>query len=220
MKLPDFFDLVPRLRVRDPLAATLGCAEGGVLEYSYADAVRVTGHSCPTVAAAYWLTWLALAELYPTELPQRGGVRVEFRDHERQGSTGVFASVVQMLTGAANDGGFKGISGRFSRAGLQRISPDLPLFMRFTRLDDGSAVDAGVDLSLQPPDPELNGLLQRLESGEADGPALARLGTLWQRRVRELLIDRASDRGIFIVRRVERWRTTPPLRLNLRHKMG
>ena len=204
MKLPDFFEQVPRLRVRDPLAETLGCAEGGVLEYRYADAVRLAGHSCPTVAAAYWLTWLALAELYPQELPQRGGVRVEFRDHERLGSTGVFASVVQMLTGAANDGGFKGLSGRFSRAGLQRFSPELPLFMRFTRLDDGSAVDASVDLSLQHPDPELPRLLRRLEVGDVNADEKVRLGTLWQRRVRQLLIDQAGDSGIFIVRRVER----------------
>ena len=32
MQFPDFFRLVPRLRVRDPLAEFLGAAEGGVLE--------------------------------------------------------------------------------------------------------------------------------------------------------------------------------------------
>src|SRR5262249_44403375 len=94
-------------------------------------------------------------------------------------------------------------------------SPELPLFMRFTRLDDGSAVDAAVDLSLQHPDPELNGLLRRLESGEADGPALARLGALWQQRGRQLLIDQAGGRGIFIVRKGERWRAVPPPKPNM-----
>jgi hypothetical protein len=206
MKLPDFFDEIPRLRVHDPLAETLGCAEDGVLEYSYADAVRLTGHSCPTVAAAYWLTWLALAELYPRALPQRGGLQVEFRDNERQGSTGVFATVVQMLTGAASDGGFKGISGRFARVGLQRFTPDLPLFMRFTRLDNGEAVDAAVDLSLPTPDPALGLLLKRFQSGKADAAAIAQLGALWQKKVRQLLIEQARDSGVFIIRRVERWR--------------
>src|SRR5665213_586656 len=112
MKLPTFFDAVPKLRVSDPLAEALGCAEGGVFEYGYVDAVRLAGHSCPTVAAAYWLTWRALHVLYPDRLPQRGRIMVEFRDDARSGSTGVVASVVQMLTGAAGSTGFKGIAGR------------------------------------------------------------------------------------------------------------
>lgn len=51
MRHPEFFDAVPPLRLRDPLAAFLGAAEEGVLEYRYIDAVRLAGHSCPTVAA-------------------------------------------------------------------------------------------------------------------------------------------------------------------------
>jgi hypothetical protein len=117
MKLPAYFDDVPRLRVSDPLAALLGSSSDGIFEYSYADAVRLTGHSCPTVAAAYWLTWLALRELFPDRLPQRGGVKVEMRNDARVGSTGVVATVVQMLTGAAGSSGFKGIGGKFARAG-------------------------------------------------------------------------------------------------------
>ena len=35
---PDFFAAVPRIRLRDPLAAFLGAAAGGALEYGYADA--------------------------------------------------------------------------------------------------------------------------------------------------------------------------------------
>jgi hypothetical protein len=151
MKLPSFFDQVPLLRVRDPLAEVLGCAEGGVLEYSYADAVRLTGHSCPTVAASYWLTWRSMQELYPTELPVRGGVKVEFREDARIGSTGVVACVVQMLTGAAGSSGFKGVAGRFGRAGLIRFSPGLPLSLRFTRLDNGAQVNCCSDAAAAVP---------------------------------------------------------------------
>ena len=50
--LPDFFAAVPAIVVADPLAALLGAAEDGRLEYHYADAVRPAGHSCPTVAGA------------------------------------------------------------------------------------------------------------------------------------------------------------------------
>jgi hypothetical protein len=212
MRLPAFFDEVPRLRVRDPLADVLGCAEGGVFDYGYADAVRITGHSCPTVAAAYWLTWLAMRELFPDSLPQRGGVKVEFREDARVGSTGVVATVIQMLTGAAGSSGFKGIGGRFSRAGLMRFKPDLPLALRFTRLDSGLAVDAEADLSFPPPDPALEGLIQRCATGTADPEAMAALGRLWQQRVRHLLIDLGHDAGVFTVRRAERRRTGPSSR--------
>jgi hypothetical protein len=196
MRLPAFFERVPRIRLHDPLADVLGSAEGGVLEYGYGDAVRVAGHSCPTVASAYWLTWRALDALYPHTLPERGAIKVEMRDD----ANGVIASVVQMLTGAAGNSGFKGIGGRYARAGLLRVTPDLPLAMRYTRLDTGAAVDASVDLSLVPEDPALPGLVERCTRGRADGESLARLAQLWQARVRALLIDFAHDDGVFVVR--------------------
>lgn len=209
MTLPAYFDDVPTLRVKDPLAELLGSAQDGIFEYSYADAVRLTGHSCPTVAAAYWLTWLAMHELFPDELPQRGGVKVEFREDARVGSTGVVATVVQMLTGAAGSSGFKGIGGRFGRAGLLRFKPDLPLFMRFTRLDNGACVDAEADLSFPPPDPAMEELIKRCTRSKPQAQDIALLGRLWQERVRCLLIDMARDPGIFTVRRVERRRVGP-----------
>lgn len=206
MRFPAFFDEVPALRVKDPLAAMLGSSDHGVLEYRYADAVKVTGHSCPTVAAAYWLTWLSMNELFPDELPVRGSVKVEFRDDARVGSTGVVATVVQMLTGAAGSSGFKGIGGHFNRAGLLRFVPDLPMALRFTRLDKGTAVDAEADLSLFPPDPELDELLRRCSRRGCDTQSLNDLGRLWQERVRHLLLDMARDPGVFTVRRVDRRR--------------
>jgi hypothetical protein len=204
MDFPDFYAAVPRLRVHDPLAEVLGSARDGVLEYGYADVVRLCGHSCPTVASAYWLTWLALAALWPGGLPERGGVKVELREDARSGSCGVVATVVQMLTGAAGNSGFKGLGGRHARAGLLRWAPDLPLAMRFTRLDNGAAVDASADLTLLPQDSELPALLERCARGRADAAMLARLGELWQRRVRHLLVDLARDPGVFIVRPLPR----------------
>jgi hypothetical protein len=211
MKLPAFFDEVPKLRVSDPLAEALGCAEGGVFEYGYADAVRLAGHSCPTVAAAYWLTWRALHVLYPDRLPQRGRIMVEFRDDARSGSTGVVASIVQMLTGAAGSTGFKGIVGRHARVGLLRFNPDLPLSLRFTRLDQGAAVDAAADMTLPPVDPALEVLLERCSNGSADSASIIRLGKLWQQHVRHLLLDLADDPSVFVIRRVERRHGTASL---------
>lgn len=216
MKLPDYIDLVPHLRVHDPLAEALGCAEDGVFEYSYADAVRLTGHSCPTVAAAYWLTCLALQRLYPGELPQRGGVKVEFRESGHEGSTGVAAAVVQMLTGAAGDLGFKGVGGRFARVGLQRFGRDIPLSIRFTRLDNGAGVDAAADLTLPLPGPAPAARPREGVAGRAQTQELAELGALWERRVKHLLLDHPDDPGVFMIRDVERgreWRVSRLMRL-------
>ncbi len=151
-----------------------------------------------------WLTWLAMHELFPDRLPQRGGVKVEFRDEARVGSTGVVANVVQMLTGAAGSTGFKGIGGRFGRAGLIRFKPDLPRQLRSTRLENEEAVDAEADLSFLPHGEAMEGLIQRCVRKTADEEDIARLGRMWQERVRCLLIDCANDPGVFTVRRVER----------------
>lgn len=204
MKLPDYFDDVPRLRVQDPLARALGCAEDGILEYGFADAVKLTGHACMTVASAYWLTWLALERLYPDELPQRGGIKVEFRDDVRSGSNGVIATVVQMLTGAAGGSGFKGLGGRFSRAGLIRSRPDLMLALRFTRLDTHAAVDVGVDTSELPVPPGLEGLVAQLSADRLSAAQEHELGRLWQQRVRSLLLEHGRDCTVFMVRPVQR----------------
>jgi formylmethanofuran dehydrogenase subunit E len=197
MQFPDFFAKVQRLRVRDPLADFLGAADDGVLEYGYEDAVKLAGHSCPTVGSAYVLTCHALAALYPGEVPERGGVRVEFRDGFADGVTGVVASVVTLLTGATQEGGFKGLAGRFVRRGLQRFGADVPLAMRFTRLDTGAAVDAEADSSHVPADPEMAPLMGMCLRGEASADERRRFGVLWQERVARIVVDHAQDTRVF-----------------------
>lgn len=204
MKLDDFIDQVPKLRMQDPLARLLGGVENGLIEYGYGDAVRLAGHSCPTVAAAYWLTFLAMEKLYPDSLPQRGSIQVEFREDARAGDNGVAAAVVQMLTGAAGGTGFKGILGRFARVGLIRFSPDLLLTMRFTRTDTRAAIEAASDLSLAPADPRIENLLATCVKGQSTQEQESQLAELWQGRVRHLLLDLARDPGVFVVRPRER----------------
>lgn len=200
MQQPDFFRDVRRITVRDPLADFLGAAEGGLIEYGYEDAVKLAGHSCPTVASAYLLSCHALAALYPDQPPERGGVRVAFGSHLEDGVTGVTASIVTLLTGAAQDGGFKGIAGRFVRRGLQDFAADIPLAMRFARLDTGAGVDVQSDLSSVPPDAEMPELMARCLRGDASGETQRRFAALWQERVRRIVIDHADDPAVFRIR--------------------
>ncbi len=201
MNLPAFFAAVPGIRLRDPLADFLGAAAGGIVEYGYADVVKLAGHSCPTVASAYGMTRLALAALYGDELPERGGVEVAFRNRSDAGVTGVIANVISMLTGAAAEGGFKGLAGRFERRGLLAFGADVPLEVRFRRRDTGAAVDAAADLSGVPGEPDLPRLMGQALAGDACPADVARLGQLWQERVRRLLLEHGDDPSVFILRR-------------------
>jgi len=140
MKFPAFFEQVPRITLRDPLAELLGSVSGGLMTYGYADAVRLAGHSCPTVASAYWLGVRAIRALYGEAMPQRGDIAVDLREPFDAGTTGVVASVLGLLTGAAGDGGFAGLGGQFVRRGLLQYNVPIETELRFTRTDTGQAV--------------------------------------------------------------------------------
>ena len=200
MQTPAFFDEVRRLTVHDPLAEFLGAAEHGRIEYGYVDAVKLAGHSCPTVAAAYWMTLKGLESLYPDTLPQRGGIRVEFRQDQLSGVTGVMANVVAMLTGATHDTGFKGIGGRFDRRQLLYFSADVADEIRFTRVDTGEAVDVSAALQRVPFAPETSELMGKCLDGSATPEEAARFRQHWQARVRALLLDHGDDGEVFLVR--------------------
>lgn len=201
MQYPAFFDEVASLKVRDPLAGFLGASDGGVIEYGYLDAVRLAGHSCPTVASAYWLTRQALRALYGDELPERGAIRVEFREDRLSGVTGVIANVVALLTGATSDTGFKGLAGRFDRRNLLFFNADVPLELRFSRTDNGAQVDAAANLRLVPGAPDMPALMQKCLGGAAGEEEMRRFGSLWQDRVRRILLEHGEDAEVFVIRR-------------------
>ncbi len=141
MKTPAYYDAVPAIVVVDPLAKVLGSAEDGLMEYRYVDAVKLTGHSCPTVAGAWLMTRAALLRLYPGGTPCRGEIRVELRQRLDDGVAGVVASVAGLVTGAANAGGFKGLAGHFGRKDLLRFDVPMSGEIRFTRVDTAQSVE-------------------------------------------------------------------------------
>lgn len=191
---PAFFAEVPTIVLRDPLAEFLGAAAGGLLEYRYADAVRLAGHSCPTVAGAYLLTRRALSVLYPDQLPVRGEIEVAFSDTQDAGVCGVIAAVVGLITGAAASGGFKGIAGRYTRRELLRFAiGGTPGEVAFSRRGGERRVALSLHLERVPADPRSGALLQRLLAGATDANLAAEFAALWQERVRRILIDHVDD---------------------------
>ena len=202
MQTPAFYDQVRSLTVYDPLAEFLGAAGNGRIEYRYLDAVKLAGHSCPTVAAAYWMTLKALEHLYPGALPQRGGIRVEFREDQLSGVTGVIANVVALLTGATHDTGFKGLGGRFDRRRLLYFSADVAEEIRYTRIDTGQAVDVAAHMQSVPFAPQTFDLMQKCLDGSATPDQAAEFRECWQARVRTLLLLHGDDPEVFVLRPV------------------
>jgi hypothetical protein len=193
MQTPAFFDAVPAIVVADPLAEALGAAAGGVIEYRYVDAVKHAGHSCPTVAGAWLMTRVALARLYPDETPQRGAIRVELRQDLDEGVAGVIAGVAGLVTGAANEGGFKGLAGRFARHGLLRFGVPMRGEVRFTRLDNGRAVEMSHRPQAVPRPGGLSELLRDAAAPQASTTARRAFADAWQGWVRSIVIDHADD---------------------------
>lgn len=200
MAFPEFFRHVPPLVLQDPLAALLGATDDGVIEYRYEDAVRLAGHSCPTVAGAWLMAHHGLAALYPDDLPQRGGICVELRGALDAGTTGVVGSVLGLITGAAGEGGFKGLGGHHGRRNLLAYGMDISAEVRLTRLDTRASVLVDYHPEKVPPSPEMPPLMARVVGGTADEDEHRAFAHLWQERVRRILVEDGQDSGLVHVR--------------------
>lgn len=202
MNYPQFYDLAPEITLRDPLAELLGACKNGLITYRYSDAVRLAGHSCPTVAGAYLMVRRALQALYREDLPERGGLRIRFAASLDDGACGVNANVVGLLTGAAGRGGFKGLGRSFRRQDTMYFGCAVEGEVQFERMDGGGVVAVNAHLHHVPAEPDCDRLLKRILIGEASPEEAGVFGFLWQDRVRRMLIDHADDPRLFSVREV------------------
>lgn len=194
MSFPDFYEQAPVVRTHDSFAALLGASRDGMLDYHYLDAVRLAGHSCPTVAGAFLMGRAALAALYPEGPAERGGIAVHMPAPESEGTTGVMAQVLTLLTGAASDNGFHGIQGRFKRRGLLSFAERREgEAITFTRVDTGKSVAVSLNVSPVPGDPAQGARLSAILQDRADDEQRTAFADAWQDRVRRLLLEFADD---------------------------
>lgn len=202
MALADFFDQVPPLRLRDRLAQLLGASDDGLIDYRYTDAVRLAGHSCPTVAGAWLMARAGLAALYPDAVPERGGISVFLPDAEDEGVTGVIGQILTLVTGAAAANGFHGLGGDHRRCGLLHYHTTGVDGVRLRRDDTGDTVEVQYNPRVVPGDPEQMTLMGAVLHGTADAAQARRFGALWQDRVRRILLEHADDTSMIRVRRI------------------
>ncbi len=190
MGYPVFFDQVESIKLYDPLGEFLGAFESGIVEISYLDCVKLAGHSCPTVGSAYLMAKLGLERLYPDSLPNRGEIEIELKAPKDDGVTGVIANVISYIAGAGDNGGFKGINGRFSRNDRVKFGMnDIQGIVRLTRMDIGKNVTLNSDTKHLPADPQMMALMQKILRSDASKEQIETFKKLWQKRVEALLLD-------------------------------
>lgn len=193
MITPDFFNDVTPIIMRDPLAEVLGAVDKGLIEYTYTDVVKLAGHACPTVAGAYLMLEKGLNTLYGDDTPIRGEIKVFVKGTLGEGVVGVISNVASMITGATTIGGFHGLAGHFDRRDLLFFVADMTSDMILERVDTGARVELSYDPSFVVADERMGELLVRIASGSADADDRELFGTLWQDRVRRILIECKSD---------------------------
>src|SRR5699024_10632025 len=136
-------------------------------------------------------------------IPERGNIGVQMPAPMDTGTTGVIAQVLTLITGAAADNGFKGLAGRFARNDLMRCeaADTVTDAVMFQRLDNDAAVTIELDTGPVPADPALPQLLGPVVHGAASEQQEALFRSVWQERVRCLLLEHADDPRVLKVTR-------------------
>jgi len=189
MYYPSFFQTIPTIQLHDPLSQFLGAFKEGMVEISYLDAVKLAGHSCPTIATAYLMAQQGLQALYPETTPQRGEISVAMREDEEEGVTGVTAMVLSFILGANGAGGFKGIMGNFARNNRLHYGVAMEGDVTLTRLDTQTSVTLTIHPEHLPQLPELKPLMAKALQPTATPQERDAFASLWQVRVEKMFQD-------------------------------
>lgn len=197
MNYPNFFNEIESITLEDKLSNFLGAFENGVIEFNYLDAVKIAGHSCPTVLGAYLMCIEGLKALYKLSLPKRGEIKVEFKNASTEGTTGVIANIISAITAATTNTGFKGISGNFDRRNLLFFEQDITSNVKFTRLDINESVDVYYDCSSITFNPMVSELMKKIVQKKANDEEKKLFSKLWQERVEK--ISKNIDKVIKVV---------------------
>ncbi|MDR4509148.1 MAG: hypothetical protein MRJ65_13105 [Candidatus Brocadiaceae bacterium] len=203
-----FFDSVAPIKMKDPLAVLLGAInKDDVFVFTYADAVKFAGHSCPAVAGAYKSTQIALKNLYGEDVPVRGNIQVALEGGTDTKVNGPVSHIVTLITGAAPESGFKGfgekgIHGRYNLMTFdlgKSLNPTATCSMIFQRIDNGKIVKITYFADNVPMDKRAGKLMPLVISGKASGEEVSLFGDLMQERVKTILLN--PPEGTFVVSR-------------------
>ena len=201
-----FFDDVEPIKVEDPLAVVLGAMDKGEpLVYTYGDAVKMAGHSCPAISGTYKMTQLALKRLYPDKTPVRGEIKVKFRGGVEDKVNGPISQVVSLITGAAPESGFGGLGGgRYNRKNLltfdETAAPpaDCICSVVFERMDTGKKIEITYSNYMLGGNPKMGELMPKAVGGKATNAEQKEFGELWHERIKTILFN--PPEGMFVIK--------------------
>jgi hypothetical protein len=203
---------VPPILMSDPYLEMFGQIDGP-LPYTYAEAVKLSGHSCGATSGAYIITRKALEALYPDgEIPVRGQILVEAPGAEDEWYIGVFGEIITYITGAAPKTGF--IGAEFGKANdvfvrqnkmtytEEAVGTAPPLLeWIFERTDTGERVSVNFNLMMvQPPvNEERVAMGKKMATGQATEEEAAEYIQYWNDRVIFIFENADTLEGLFTV---------------------
>ena len=199
----DFFDDVETISVKDPLSYALGVMEDGEpMVFTYKDAIKMAGHSCAAVSGAYKITAKALKALYGDELPVRGDIKITVKGKPTDLAYGPMSQVMTLITGASTETGFQGLGGgRYGRYRLLSFDGDNfePNTFIFERRDTGKKVKVVFNQQPLPENPRMGMVAGPALSGAASDEVREEFFSIWQGKVRMILLDDDKYPGLFTV---------------------
>lgn len=201
-----FFNEVETIKIKDPLAVALGAIDKGEpFVFTYMDAVKLAGHSCPAVSGAYKLTQLALKSLYGSETPVRGQIRVTFKGGVEAKVNGPISQIVTLITGASGETGFKGLGGgRFGRYNLlsfdegSHADEDAVCTVLFERMDTRKKIEISYSNYMLPANPKMGDLMPLAVTGKGTDAEINEFGNLWHDRIKAILMNPPKD--MFVIK--------------------
>ena len=198
-----FYDEVEPIKLKDPLAVFLGAInENEEFIFTYEDAVKLAGHSCPAVSGAYKVTQKALAALYGNETPVRGGISVKVLGSIDNGANGPISQVISLITGAAPETGFAGLGNSFVRKNkliFDEQNEEANAFI-FSRDDNGKSVKVTYHPENVPGDEDMHNLFTKCVVGTANEKQKEKFKEMWQKRVKCVLFEEAK--GLFDIEKL------------------
>ena len=198
-----FYGDAEPIKLREPLAEFLGAINAGEeLAFTYTDAVKLAGHSCPAVSGAYKITQKALKALYGNEIPVRGEISVRIMGSVDNGANGPISQVISLITGAAPETGFAGLGQEFVRKNKLVFDEENeePNAFIFTRDDTKKSVKVTYHPELLPQDEDMSELFTKCIVGTASKKQKEEFQDKWQKRVRAVLFEEVK--GLFSVEEI------------------
>lgn len=200
MNFPDYYNQIEKIKLYEPLSDILGSCQNGDIEFGFADIVRFSGHGCPTVGGAYLMARIGLKKLFKDEIPTRGTIEIQMNQPKENGVTGVIAAVVAFIIGASDEGGFKGLGGKFSRKNLIKFSQNFEGTIKLTRTDTKESIILEYHPEIVPSNQLSAILLEKILTNTSTAEEKQKFNFIWNERLKTIMINEFSNPNLIIVR--------------------